>query len=84
MQDSIGGRSKTLMLVALSSDISDDSETLATLKFAKRVARVRLDPGDQKEDQKHVEELEMELRHVEQKLGELQKLKESMLSHTKE
>lgn len=42
LQDSLGGDSKTLMFVNVSADASDMSETLSSLQFAQRVAKVEL------------------------------------------
>lgn len=42
LQDSLGGDSKTLMFVNVSGDMSDESETLSSLQFAQRVAKVEL------------------------------------------
>lgn len=42
LQDSLGGDSKTLMFVNVSSDVADSSETLSSLQFAQRVAKVEL------------------------------------------
>lgn len=45
LQDSIGGDSKTLMFVNVSSDESDAAETLSSLRFAERVSKVQLGSG---------------------------------------
>lgn len=42
LQDSLGGDSKTLMFVNVSADKSDASETVSSLQFAQRVAKVEL------------------------------------------
>lgn len=42
LQDCIGGDSKTLMFVNVSADEVDSSETLSSLQFAQRVAKVEL------------------------------------------
>ncbi|KAK4537423.1 hypothetical protein CDCA_CDCA12G3448 [Cyanidium caldarium] len=42
LQDSLGGDSKTLMFVNVSPSAEDVSETLSSLQFAQRVARVEL------------------------------------------
>eukprot|EP00177_Eucheuma_denticulatum_P001006 GFKZ01001832.1.p1 GENE.GFKZ01001832.1~~GFKZ01001832.1.p1 ORF type:complete len:1380 (-),score=213.01 GFKZ01001832.1:655-4794(-) len=42
LQDCLGGDSKTLMFVNVSSDVADSSETLSSLQFAQRVAKVEL------------------------------------------
>lgn len=42
LQDSLGGDSKTLMFVNVSADDADSPETLSSLQFAQRVAKVEL------------------------------------------
>lgn len=42
LQDSLGGDSKTLMFVNVSADESDAPETVSSLQFAQRVAKVEL------------------------------------------
>lgn len=51
LQDSLGGDSKTLMFVNVSSDESDGSESLSSLQFAQRVAKVEL--GDARKHAEH-------------------------------
>ena len=42
LQDSLGGNSKTLMIVQASPNASDVEETLSTLTFGQRVSKVKL------------------------------------------
>jgi hypothetical protein len=45
LQDSLGGNSKTLMIVQASPNGSDVEETLSTLAFGQRVSQVKLKPA---------------------------------------
>lgn len=42
LQDCLGGDSKTLMFVNVSADVSDAAETISSLQFAQRVAKIEL------------------------------------------
>ncbi|KAL8115540.1 hypothetical protein AgCh_022153 [Apium graveolens] len=50
LQDSLGGDSKTLMLVQISPNENDLSETLRALNFASRVRGIELGPGKKQFD----------------------------------
>ncbi|CDF35474.1 Kinesin [Chondrus crispus] len=80
LQDALGGDSKTLMFVNVSADDSDSSETLSSLQFAQRVAKVEL--GSARKHTEKTEETralaslqtkETELREVKSKNAELQR-----------
>lgn len=51
-QDSLGGESKTLMLVHLRPTTDNISETLCTLTFAQRVRSVEMKKADAREAQR--------------------------------
>ncbi|KAJ8455526.1 hypothetical protein OPV22_035113 [Ensete ventricosum] len=61
LQDSLGGQAKTLMFVHISPEFDAVSETLSTLKFAERVARVELGAAQVNKDNGEVKELRQQV-----------------------
>lgn len=57
LQSSLGGQAKTLMFVQLNPDLESYSETISTLKFAKRVSGVELGAAHSNKEGKDVREL---------------------------
>ncbi|KAL3636954.1 hypothetical protein CASFOL_019253 [Castilleja foliolosa] len=57
LQDSLGGKAKTLMFVHISPDLDALGETLSTLKFAERVSTVELGAAKVNKDGSDVKEL---------------------------
>lgn len=80
LQDCLGGDSKTLMFVNVSADQADEAETLSSLQFAQRVAKIELGSArkhtEKTADTKAAASLQLkekELQEVSQKLTGLQR-----------
>ena len=61
LQDSLGGNSKTLMIVCISPVESDLDETINTLKYATRAKNIRHDPRMNKISSNTLQELQAEI-----------------------
>eukprot|EP00736_Rhodelphis_marinus_P012294 Rmarinus@m.21010 len=83
LQDSLGGNTKTTLLVACSPHHSNVEETVSTLKFAQRAKAIKnqvrvnaqMSPGDL---ERLVETLQQELRALKQYAAELEKENEAL------
>ncbi|XP_028767484.1 LOW QUALITY PROTEIN: kinesin-like protein KIN-14J [Neltuma alba] len=64
LQSSLGGQAKTLMFVQLNPDIASYSETISTLKFAKRVSGVELGAARSNKEGKDVRQLMDQLTYL--------------------
>lgn len=65
LQDSLGGDSKTLMIVQVAPVERNVGETLASLSFAQRVRTVELGQASRKQDSAEVIHLKERLQHFE-------------------
>jgi kinesin family protein 5 len=77
LQDSLGGNSKTIIIAAVNPVISNMSETLGTLKFAKRAKEIKNVPKMNKNAStlnllKTIENLNKKIELLEYKLSDLQ------------
>lgn len=91
LQESIGGNSKTLMFVNVSPEQDDQAETVCSLLFASRVAKVELGAASKRADNGEVSRLTKELqdreshnRVLETKLQDLQRTLASRETETLE
>ncbi|KAJ4965273.1 hypothetical protein NE237_017122 [Protea cynaroides] len=66
LQDSLGGESKTLMLVQISPSEHDLGETLSSLNFATRVRGVEMGPAKKQIDTSELQKLKMLLEKAKQ------------------
>ena len=85
LQDSLGGNSKTIIIASINPVISNMSETLGTLKFAKRAKEIKNVPKMNKNAStlnllKTIENLNKKIELLEQKLSDLQNGNESDIS----
>lgn len=85
LQDSLGGNSKTIIIASVNPVISNMSETLGTLKFAKRAKEIKNVPKMNKNAStlnllKTIESLNKKIELLEQKLSDLQNGNESDIS----
>ncbi|KAM0823414.1 hypothetical protein ACQ4PT_070885 [Festuca glaucescens] len=72
LQDFLGGDSKALLFVQISPSNNDLSETVDSLKFAKRVLGVELGPAKRQVDTTRAEKLENELIELQQRIKHLE------------
>lgn len=84
LQDSLGGKAKTLMFVHISPEPDSYGETISTLKFAERVSSVELgaarlnkESGEVRELREQVECLKKALAKKEAEVAQLQNMRES-------
>jgi len=70
LQESLGGNSKTCLIITCSPSVFNESETLSTLRFGKRSKKIKNKPIINKEIS--VQELKLEIQKLE---GELSKYK---------
>ncbi|KAF7828271.1 kinesin-like protein KIN-14J isoform X1 [Senna tora] len=68
LQSSLGGQAKTLMFVQLNPDVASYSETVSTLKFAKRVSGVELGAARSNKEGKDVRQLMEQLTSLKDEL----------------
>eukprot|EP00253_Pinus_taeda_P031313 PITA_31313 len=86
LQDSLGGKAKTLMFVHISPEPDSYGETISTLKFAERVssielgaARLNKEIGEVCELREQVDSLKKALARKEAEVAQLQNVRESPL-----
>lgn len=86
LQDSLGGKAKTLMFAHVSPEPDSYGETISTLKFAERVSSVELgaarlnkESGEVRELKEQVDSLKKALAKKEAEVAQLQSMKESPL-----
>lgn len=77
LQDSIGGNSKTVLIATIYPIIPNHSETLSTLKFAKRAKEIRNNPRINRNESVEtlngiISELRVKIEELEEKLGKKQ------------
>ncbi|KAL9450117.1 hypothetical protein AB3S75_011945 [Citrus x aurantiifolia] len=81
LQDSLGGDSKTLMFLQISSSEQDLGETLSSLNFASRVRGVELSPARKQIDTSELQKVKMMLEKTKQEVRSkddvIQKLEEN-------
>eukprot|EP00252_Welwitschia_mirabilis_P005845 TRINITY_DN1644_c0_g1_i1.p1 TRINITY_DN1644_c0_g1~~TRINITY_DN1644_c0_g1_i1.p1 ORF type:complete len:572 (+),score=141.77 TRINITY_DN1644_c0_g1_i1:382-2097(+) len=64
LQDSLGGRAKTLMFVQLNPDVESYSETISTLKFAERVSGVELGAARSNKESKEIRDFKEQIAQL--------------------
>ncbi|XP_054825730.1 kinesin-like protein KIN-14J isoform X2 [Prosopis cineraria] len=78
LQSSLGGQAKTLMFVQLNPDIASYSETISTLKFAKRVSGVELGAARSNKEGKELTCLKDAVVRKDEEIERLRMLKASL------
>jgi hypothetical protein len=79
LQDSLGGNSKTVIIATVSQNINVLSETISTMKFARRAKEIKNDPKVNKNEShnnllKTIQNLNRKINILEQKLADSEKI----------
>ncbi|KAI4374827.1 hypothetical protein MLD38_012774 [Melastoma candidum] len=64
LQDSLGGQAKTLMFVHINPEVNALGETISTLKFAERVAKIELGAAKSNKETGEIRELKEEVSNL--------------------
>ncbi|XP_076900432.1 kinesin-like protein KIN-14F [Bidens hawaiensis] len=78
LQDSLGGQAKTLMFVHISPELNAVGETLGTLKFAERVAKVELGAAQVHKDSSDVKDLKEQIANLKAAIAKKERDQEDM------
>ncbi|KAJ8620190.1 hypothetical protein MRB53_028719 [Persea americana] len=86
LQDSLGGRARTLMFVHINPEVNAIGETISTLKFAGRVASIDLGAAHSNKETGEIRELKEEISNMklalERKEAEMKQLKSGSICRT--